>query len=349
MRVTAIVPTFRRPKDLMRCLECLKKQTRRPDEVIVIVRDIDTETRAWLDAYDPEHLPLRQVMVYVPGQVAALNAALDVAEGDVVAITDDDGGPRPQWLERVEAWFERDPRVGGVGGPDWTHVGDATYDGSAGVCGHVQWFGRIDARASQEKQPLEVDILKGCNMSFRRRAIEDVRFDTRLAGTGAQVFNDFAFCLAVRRAGWKLIYDPQVEVDHYPASRADEDQRNAFVYKAHANAVHNRTLLLLTHLSGAARLAYVSYALLLGSRPWPGLALLPPGVLQHGPQHGLRYWSATAEGHVAGLRTFLESFSPTPRADERASAEARARASREASASPGAATARERAEVDAAE
>jgi len=29
-------------------------------------------------------------------------------------------------------------------------------------------------------------------------------------------------------AGWKLIYDPRVAVDHYPAQRFDEDQRNKF-------------------------------------------------------------------------------------------------------------------------
>ena len=56
-------------------------------------------------------------------------------------------------------------------------------------------------------------------MSFRRGAVEGIRFDERLRGTRAQQRADCAFCLVVKRAGWRLIYDPAVAVDHYPAPR----------------------------------------------------------------------------------------------------------------------------------
>ncbi|RAG65491.1 hypothetical protein DN536_36710, partial [Burkholderia multivorans] len=29
------------------------------------------------------------------------------------------------------------------------------------------------------------------------------------------------------RAGWKLMYDPAIAVDHYPAERFDDDRRDA--------------------------------------------------------------------------------------------------------------------------
>ena len=44
MKITVLIPTYRRPKDLGRCLEALQKQTRPADEVLVVVRNTDAET-----------------------------------------------------------------------------------------------------------------------------------------------------------------------------------------------------------------------------------------------------------------------------------------------------------------
>lgn len=309
MTVTVIVPTYRRPDDLKRCLESLKAQTRQPDEVLVVVRDTDAVTQAALDAYDAGRLPLKRVIVRVPGVVAALNAALDAAKGEILAITDDDAAPRPEWIARTERWFERESDVGGVGGPDWIHSGKDVFDGSSGVCGKVQWWGRIDGTANERHAACDVDILKGCNMTFRRSAVGNIRLDTRLAGAGAQLFNEFDFCLTVRRAGWRLVYDPAVEVDHYPGERHDDDKRDKFVYAALVNATHNRTLLLLKHLPTPNRVAYLTYAFLVGSKPWPGLALLAVRIARRTPDP-VSYWRATVEGHLRGIKTFLSATNP---------------------------------------
>jgi hypothetical protein len=103
-------------------------------------------------------------------------------------------------------------------------------------------------------------------MSFRQSAIANLRFDNRLRGTGAQPHNDMAFSLAVRRAGWKLIYDPKVAINHYPAQRFDEDQRYQFNDIALINAVHNETLILLENLSPVQRIVFLVWAILVGTR-----------------------------------------------------------------------------------
>jgi glycosyltransferase involved in cell wall biosynthesis len=301
MKVSVIVPTYRRPHDLARCIESLKAQKRLPDETIVVVRDIDDETNRMLDGFDFGPLAVRRVVVDVPGQVAALNAGIEAAEGDIVAITDDDGAPHPDWIGRTERWMEDEPAVGGVGGPDWLEGSD--HNGSADVCGQVQWFGRI---ATWKGGVTDVDILKGCNMTYRRAAIGDTRFDDRLRGSGAQVFNDFAFSLAVRRKHWRLVYDPDVAIDHYQSARSDEDQRNMFVREAHTNATHNRSFLMLLHLRPANRVAYLAYALLVGSRPLPGLAVMVRETVRREP-NTFAYWTATVVGHVAAVRTFLRT------------------------------------------
>jgi len=91
----------------------------------------------------------------------------------------------------------------------------------------VHWFGRVIGNHHLGVGEPRETCCKGVNMNYRRAAIANLRFDQRLWGPGAQAHNDMAFSLAVRR-GWKLIYDPRVAVDHYPAQRFDEDQRNKF-------------------------------------------------------------------------------------------------------------------------
>jgi glycosyltransferase involved in cell wall biosynthesis len=275
MFLTVIVPTYRRPQDFARCLEALQQQIRTADEVIVVVRDTDTETWKLLETFELKSLPLKVCTVTVSGQVIALNTALDIASGDVIAITDDDAMPHPDWLERIEAYFLSDREIGGVGGRDWTYQGDKLLEGAKEVVGKVQWWGRmIGEHNVGVGLPREVDILKGANMSYRASAIAHLRFDTRLRGTGAQVHNDLAFSLAVQKAGWKLIYDPQVAVNHYPAVRFDEDKRDTFNYVACCNTAHNETLALLEYLPPLRQLIYLIWAVLVGTKDAYGIVQL---------------------------------------------------------------------------
>lgn len=314
--ITVIIPTYRRPKDLERCLEALKQQTRPVDELLVVVRDTDAETWAFLAQFNPEGLPLRTVTVTFPGQVAALNAGLDVAQGDIISITDDDAAPHPDWLERIEAHFLSDEGIGGVGGRDWVYFGTQLYDGlPRKVVGRVKWFGRVIGNHHLGVGvPQEVDTLKGANMSYRQTAITGVRFDKRLRGKGSQIHNDLAFCLALRRRGWKLIYDPMVAVDHYQGQRFDEDQRHhQFNEVATMNIVHNKTLALLEHFSPAQRLIFLIWAVLVGMRTEPGflqgLRLFPrEGLLAgqkllacfRGRWQAWQTWQASKFGTVQG-------------------------------------------------
>jgi cellulose synthase/poly-beta-1,6-N-acetylglucosamine synthase-like glycosyltransferase len=248
---------------------------------LLVVRDTDAETWTLLKELNPNFLPLRTVTVSISGQVAALNAGLDAARGDIIAITDDDAVPHADWLARIETHFLSDDHVGGVGGRDWVyHDGTHLEDGAQEVVGRVQWLGRvIGGHHLGMGEAREVDILKGANMSYRRTAIAGVRFEERLRGLGAQVHNDMAFSLALRRRGWKLIYDPMVAVDHYPAKRFDEDGRYQFNEMALVNLAHNETLVLLEYLPPLRRAVFLLWAVVVGTRTNLGilqwLRLLP--------------------------------------------------------------------------
>ncbi|KVO52055.1 glycosyltransferase family 2 protein [Burkholderia stagnalis] len=307
MKISVLVPTYRRPADLARCLQALQRQARAPDEVIVVARPEDDATHERLA--DPSvggALPLQVVPVDVPGQVAALNKGLDSARGDIVAITDDDAAPRPDWLARVEAAFEADPRVGAVGGRDWVHEKGRVLDESRERVGQLTLSGKIVGNHHLGVGGArEVDMLKGANMSYRRAAIERLRFDTRLRGAGAQVHNDMAFSMRVQRDGWKLVYDPAIAVDHFPAERFDDDRRDAASLNAISNGAYNLHLILREHLPLVRREIAWWWWTLVGTRVYPGLAHLLLALPAARRERVREHWRAVRRGARAARRANL--------------------------------------------
>jgi cellulose synthase/poly-beta-1,6-N-acetylglucosamine synthase-like glycosyltransferase len=306
LAITTLIPTYRRTGDLVRCLEALKGQTRLPNQVLLVIRDTDTETWSFLATFDPTPLSLQLVTVTLPGQVAALNTGLEATQGDIIAITDDDAAPHPDWLERIEKHFIADAAVGGVGGRDWVYQGTQLEDGASDRVGRVQWFGRtVGNHHIGRGAARSVEILKGANMSYRRSAIQGLRFNSQLRGTGAQVHNDLGFSLAVKQRGWTLIYDPAVAVDHYPAQRFDEDKREQFSPLAFMNQVHNETLVLLGYLPFWRRWVFLVWAVLVGNRVNPGLVQ----VLRLFPKEGLlvaKKWWAMLAGRWQGWHSWRD-------------------------------------------
>jgi GT2 family glycosyltransferase len=293
--VSVVIATCWRADVVGRCLEGVARQTEVPEEVLVVYRPEDAATRELLASPRLASLPIRPVQVDTPGLVAARNAALSRVRGDVVAFIDDDAVPRNDWISQIAAAFSSDPLLAGLGGRDLI----ASQPGPVrNVVGKVQWFGRtIGNHHLGTGQAREVDFLKGCNMSFRIKALGSMRFDPRLRSNGAQVCEDMAFCLALRRAGGNLRYDPALVVDHHPAPAADDHR--AISSQNVSDAVHNETLTLLEHLRPIPRSFFVLWSLLIGTRGAPGIAQLPRLVARH------RNWPAlllaSLRGRALGL------------------------------------------------
>jgi len=316
MLMTVLVPTYRRPQDLERCLSALEQQVRPADEILVTVRDTDMDTWTFLKTFNPTFLPLKVLRVTVPGVIAAMNLGFETATGDIISVTDDDAVPHSDWLQRIEAHFLSNDRLGGLGGRDWMYINSklqdaSTQPGASNIVGQVQWFGRmIGNHHIGEGEPRTVDILKGVNMSFRRAALAGLRCDERMRGTGAQVHFEVALSLSVRRNGWELIYDPAIAVDHYPAQRFDEDQRNNFNAIAWANKAHNETVGLLDHLSLPRKIIYLAWAFLVGTRDILGFVQLCR-FLPVEKDLAFRKWLASTQGRWQGLQTWMHTLPQT--------------------------------------
>ncbi len=246
--------------------------------------------------------PPQPVVVARSGVVAAQNAGLARAKGDIIAITDDDAEPASDWIARIEAHYRKDGRVGGVGGRDI--LPSACVERLTNVIGRVQWFGRVIGNHHLGSgDPVDVDVLKGVNSSYRRSALGNLQFDERLRGDGAQPFHELALGLQLRRAGWRLVYDPKVTVNHYPAWRDWDDPRGGFSSRAVQSAAHNDTLIILEHLPRGGRVAYVGWASLFGTHEFPGMVHFALLLLRRRRHAGSRF-AATWRGRTAGWRSW---------------------------------------------
>jgi cellulose synthase/poly-beta-1,6-N-acetylglucosamine synthase-like glycosyltransferase len=284
MKVSVLVPTWCRPEALARCLDALERQARLPDELILSIRDNDAETLAMLAE---RRLPF-SMHVAIPtgsGVIAALNAGLDQVEGEVVAITDDDAVPHPDWLQRIEAYFRDDVTLGGLGGRDRIiEHGLEVKVASPPIVGSVLWFGRIVGNHHLGSgPPREVDILKGANMALRWEAVAGRRLDTAMRGRGVEDHWEIDLSLGLQASGWKLVYDPAVVVDHYREARFGSQRAELASAQDRYDTTHNEAYVLLKHLSGLRRVVTVGYGLIVGTRENPGPLLALERLLSGRP------------------------------------------------------------------
>ena len=112
-----IVATYARPAQLTACLEslaCLEYPVARFE--VVVVDDGSPESLEPVTVVFQSRLPLRYVRRKNGGCGPGRNTGAANARGRYIAFTDDDCRHAPDWLSRLEGYFERDPgaMVGGL-------------------------------------------------------------------------------------------------------------------------------------------------------------------------------------------------------------------------------------------
>lgn len=289
--IAVVVPTYRRPDFLSACLQALDAQVRPADEVLAVIRPDDHESMAIAE----EHADaVRIVPVHEPGLVAALTAGARATTADIVAFTDDDAEPRPEWTARLIEAFSA-AEVGAVGGRDIV-VGDTPLPDA--VVGRVGRWGKVVGNHSRGTGgPREVDVLKGVNMAYRREALA---MPVGYAGRSTQAHSEVAMGLWARRQGWKIVYDPSITVCHHEAPRNAATARERWRSDASRQAAFN---LVAGMLAARPELFWrrAVYGLLVGDRGTPGVARAAWSLVQRRPHEARALWPSLA-GQVAALR-----------------------------------------------
>ena len=115
-RLSVVVPTFRRPDLLARCLDALVNQTLDSYEIIVADDAALDSTREQVEG-PKARVPVRYVAVTGNhGPAAARNTGWRAARGEVIAFTDDDTIPDPVWAAAGIGTFDRNPALAAATG-----------------------------------------------------------------------------------------------------------------------------------------------------------------------------------------------------------------------------------------
>jgi glycosyltransferase involved in cell wall biosynthesis len=270
--LSVVIPSVGRPESLARALLAAALCSDEIEEVVVVCRVGDVPTKAVAESFG-----CVVAEVDVSGLAWAMRKGAEAAGSDVVAFTDDDAEIRKGWASRLLSHYQ-DRGVGGVGGVDVLLSADQRVTASAiSQAGMVTRLGRvIGGHHLAEGGPRVVDHLKGVNSSFLRREFLKLEFQGVMTGVGAQTRNEFIASLGIKNEGYRLIFDPAAKVDHFPADRAEKDQRGASPEKAYESAF-NESLGFRLYWRRRAAINSV-FQILFGYRNAPGLARLLRGA-----------------------------------------------------------------------
>ncbi|MEM3430843.1 MAG: glycosyltransferase [Candidatus Bathyarchaeia archaeon] len=194
--------------------------------MIIPCRDIDLYARECLwhcksldyDDYEIIVLPdytqedLGGVKVIPTGPItpgAKRNIGVANSKGELCAFTDSDAYPRCDWLRNGIKYFE-DPMVGAVGGPGLTPEDDSPRQKASGYVTSSFMVGGL-SRRYKTKGLREVDDIHSCNFIARRKVLEEVGGWNEDYWPG----EDTLMCLAIRRAGYKILEASDVVVYHH--------------------------------------------------------------------------------------------------------------------------------------
>jgi GT2 family glycosyltransferase len=213
--ISIIIITRNRPFLLRHCLQHVMEQPHRNKEIIVVDSSTNNESERVVAQF-PEIICLR-----LHGQhnnmPQARNVGIAASSGDIIAFIDDDSMVRPGWLHALLNAYQ-DERVGAAGGRVIRRPEPYCDQQSGQPQLYVKPSGIVIAKDTDlpSQGKIDVDHLIGCNMSFRRRALEQVGgFDPTYTLTNLREETDL--CVRVRKAGWRIIYDPELAVVHVSA------------------------------------------------------------------------------------------------------------------------------------
>ncbi|MEX0658143.1 MAG: glycosyltransferase [Egibacteraceae bacterium] len=199
--VSVVVATRDRPTLLARCLAALDAQTLEPVEVVVV--DDASRDRATVAAVVARAPRARLVRGEGRGPAAARNLGAAAARGTVLAFTDDDCAPVPDWLAELVPVVEcADAAAGPTRAPA----------GAAAVVRASQTIASYLAEATMEPATGRMRFAPTSNLAGRASTFVQLPFDERFASAAGE---DREWCARLQDRGGVLRFAPGAVVHHH--------------------------------------------------------------------------------------------------------------------------------------
>lgn len=200
MHVSIVIPAYNAASTLDECLDACLQQSHADTEIIVVDDGSSDDTPSIAQAHSVRYIRQKN-----SGPAAARNLGAREAGGEIVAFTDSDCVPDPDWIERLLAGFSEG--VVGVGG---------TYD----IRNDSSLLARLiheEIVVRHERFRGEVDFLGSFNVAYRKGAFDAVSgFDESFTYASAED-NDLAYRLQDEGGSLRFVHDARVA--HYHPTR----------------------------------------------------------------------------------------------------------------------------------
>jgi len=199
--VSVIIPVFNDSEHLNICLEALENQTypKHLYEIIVVDNGSDHSIKPLVEKY--RHVQTTDEPRQ--GSYAARNKGISIAKGEIIAFTDADCIPSPDWVENGVGHLLGAPNCGLVGGKIETFFKDPSHPTGAELYGKVATY----------PQQHHVEAMKfsvTANLFTSRNVLERVGpFDDEMKSEG-----DIEWGQRVFSTGFVLLYAGDTRVKH---------------------------------------------------------------------------------------------------------------------------------------
>ncbi|MFF2908804.1 glycosyltransferase family 2 protein [Paenibacillus sp. NPDC057934] len=232
--LSIVIPTRNRVSDLTRCIESIAGQVQLEDiSIELLIMDDGDIPKEVLEHFTQAlaRMPQTELRYYrktKPGVWLSRYEAVSLADGDILLTFDDDAElDDPLYIRRMLDTYAADPGIAGVGGvakglsssPSGKLLGRLTcqMSGSPGKLSASTLAGSL-LLWGETKETFETDFFHGCNMSFRRSSLRDMKPYPWM--TSYAVADDIYMCHLASRYG-KLLINPQLKITHHesPSSR----------------------------------------------------------------------------------------------------------------------------------
>lgn len=211
-RLSIIVPSKDRVAILAELLESLRQllpsKRIQPEIIVADNGSEDTTFDVVTSLAEDFPAPLKIIKVLRPGKSAAINEAVKIADGDLLAFLDDDVVVEQNWLSAVEEFFQDGRFPVGQGA---IHLPPSANPHTLHLVDLYRTVPRIDYDATVSS----LHSLNGANFFMTRDLFNRVGgFDERLGPGAAGTSEDVELAWRLIRSGFAIGYAPQAMVFH---------------------------------------------------------------------------------------------------------------------------------------
>jgi len=193
--ISVVIPARNDAEMLAACLEALGRQTRRPDEIVVV------DNGSWdTTALVARAGGARVVEETVPGIPQAASAGYDAAVGELIARLDADSVPPPEWIAYAIERFEHEPTLSvltGIG--DFygsPYLGHPPIFGSNFVMRHEVWR-ELGPEVHRTQREIHDDLDLSLHIKPWMQVVYDPRFRVAISARPFETFSGLR-----RRVSW---------------------------------------------------------------------------------------------------------------------------------------------------